>query len=82
MGVDKSTNTMSNLEVKGTKKKRIKAKKIRMSMTKAEEKMLDKNLEIENNVSTIFVAVVLVISFVVGISLGYILYKIALTGTV
>ena len=63
-------------------KKKLKMKKIKMSMTKAEEKKLDKDLEIDNNVSTVFIAIVLVLSFVVGISLGYILYKIALTGTI
>lgn len=69
-GVDKSN------------KGKFRTKKIRMSMTKAEEKKLDKALEMENQVSAVFIAIVLVLSFVVGITLGYILYKIALTGSI
>lgn len=62
--------------------KKIKPKKIRMSMTKAEEKKLDKELEMDNNISTAFLLAILVLCFVAGIFLGYVLYKIALFGAV
>ena len=66
--------------VSALKKKSSKLKKIRMSMTKAEEKKLDEGIQKDDNMSIGLIILILVLCFVVGISLGYLLYKIALNG--
>ena len=59
-----------------------KGKRISMSLSKAEEKRLDNDME-KNDKMSIFVMIgILVLCFVVGISLGYLLYKIAMTGAI
>ena len=49
-------------------------------MTKAEEKKLDEGIQKDDNMSIGLIILILVLCFVVGISLGYLLYKIALNG--
>ena len=66
--------------VSALKKKGSKLKKIRMSMTKAEEKKLDEGIQKDDNMSIGLIILILVLCFVVGISLGYLLYNIALNG--
>ena len=61
-------------------KEKIKTKKIPMSLSKVEEKKLDKAMEKEEKISITLIIVVLALCFIVGIYLGYILYRIALTG--
>lgn len=78
---DSNVNFTQKDELKSMGRKKLKKKKIRMSMTKAEEIALDKAIDMDNKVSTLFIVVVLVLCFIVGISLGCFLYKIALTGT-
>ena len=71
-------------EVKETKssvsKKKVGPRKIRMSFTKAEEQKMDKEIEVSDNMSMGVIVLILVICFVVGIALGYFLYKIAING--
>lgn len=47
-----------------------------------QEKELDRQIEIEDNLSILVMALILVGCFIVGISLGYILYNIAINGGV
>lgn len=67
-------------QASGLNKKCSKLKKIRMSMTKAEEKKLDEGVQKDDNMSIGLIILILVLCFVVGISLGYLLYNIALNG--
>lgn len=81
--IDENFENVSNITKKddNTKKvtrKRTKPRKIRMSFTAKEEKIMDKQMEVEDNLSVAVMAIILVLCFVVGISLGYILYKIAI----
>ena len=73
-------NDKDKEQVSGLKKKKSKLKKIRMSMTKAEEKKLDEGIQKDDNMSIGLIILILVLCFVVGISLGYLLYNIALNG--
>lgn len=62
--------------------KKIKTRKIRMSLSNIEEKRLDKVIERDDNFSVGFMIIILALCFIVGISLGYLLYKIAITGRI
>lgn len=62
--------------------KKIKSRKIRMSKTLAEENELDKAIERYDNMSVAVMVFILVVCFVVGILLGYFLYRIAINGGV
>ena len=73
-------NDKDKEQASGLNKKSSKFKKIRMSMTKAEEKKLDEGIQKDDNMSIGLIILILVLCFVVGISLGYLLYKIALNG--
>lgn len=61
-------------------KNKVRTRKIRMSLTKAEEKKIDKEIERSDNMSIVVIVFILAICFVVGIALGYFLYKIAING--
>ena len=60
--------------------RKIKPKKIRMSFSKVEEKKMDEAIARDDNVSIALIVLILAVCFVVGITLGYILYRIAITG--
>lgn len=60
--------------------RKIKPKKIRMSFSKYEEKKMDEAIARDDNVSIALIVLILAVCFVVGITLGYILYRIAITG--
>lgn len=57
-------------------------RKIRMSSTLKEEQKLDSEMERSDNFSILIIVGILAICFVVGISLGYVLYKIAINGVI
>lgn len=60
--------------------KKIKTRKIRMTLTKAEEKKIDETIELNDKFSIGFMLVVICLCFIVGIILGYVLYRIAING--
>ena len=60
--------------------RKIKPNKIRMSFSKNEEKKMDEAIARDDNVSIALIVLILAVCFVVGITLGYILYRIAITG--
>ena len=60
--------------------RKIKPKKIRMSFSKDEEKKMDEAIARDDNVSIALIVLILAVCFIVGITLGYILYRIAITG--
>ena len=60
--------------------RKIKPKKIHMSFSKDEEKKMDEAIARDDNVSISLIVLILAVCFVVGITLGYILYRIAITG--
>ena len=62
--------------------KKFKGKRISMSLSKAEEKRLDNDMEKNDKMSIFVIVAILVLCFVVGISLGYLLYRIAMTGAI
>jgi hypothetical protein len=62
--------------------KKSKIKKISMSLSKAEEKRLDNDIEKNDKMSIVVMGAILVLCFVVGISLGYLLYRIAINGSI
>ena len=62
--------------------KKVRTKKIRMSLSKTEEQKLDKDMEREDKMSVMVIVMILGLCFIVGISLGYVLYRIALTGAI
>lgn len=62
--------------------KKIKTRKIKMSLTKAEEKRLDNELEKSDKISLVLLLVILISCFVVGTVLGYFLYRIAIFGSI
>lgn len=64
------------------KMKKVKSRKIKMALTKAEEKKLDNDLEKSDNFSVALMLVILISCFVIGIALGYFLYKIAIFGAI
>lgn len=80
-GKNKDVNLNEVTEIKDEKMtKKVKGKKIKMSLTKAEEKRIDKEVENSDRMSILVMVVILVVCFVLGISLGYVLYRLALTG--
>ena len=80
-GKKKDVNPNEVTEIKDEKiTKKVKGKKIKMSLTKAEEKRIDKEVENSDRMFILVMVVILVICFVLGISLGYVLYRLALTG--
>ena len=80
-GKNKDVNLKEVTEIKEEKTtKKVKGKKIKMSLTKAEEKRIDKEVENSDRMSILVMVVILVVCFVLGISLGYVLYRLALTG--
>ena len=60
--------------------RKIKPNKIRMSFSKNEEKKMDEAIARDDNVSIALIVLILAVCFVVGITLGYILYRSAITG--
>lgn len=74
-------NTKNNMK-SNFKNKNIKLKRISMSLTKKEEKELDNYIEKSDNVSIVVIVAILIVCFIVGISLGYILYRIAINGAI
>lgn len=62
--------------------KKFKGKRISMSLSKAEEKRLDNDMEKNDKISIFVIVAILVLCFVVGISLGYLLYRLAMTGAI
>lgn len=72
--------TSKKTNEKVTKPKKVRAKKVRMSMSKTEEKRLEKGMQQDDNMSIGLMVLILVVCFVVGITLGYLLYRIALNG--
>lgn len=75
----KNTEKVENRNTDLSKKK-VKTRKVRMSFSKAEEQKLDKAMEREDKVSIAVMVIILSICFIVGICLGYILYRIAING--
>lgn len=61
--------------------KKIKSRKIKMSFIDKEEEKMDKQIELEDNFSMAAMIGILVVCFIVGISLGYILYRIAINSS-
>lgn len=61
--------------------KKVKSRKIRMSFTTKEEQQMDRQMEKEDNLSVVVMIIILVLCFVVGISLGYVLYRIAINSS-
>jgi len=78
--VIKEDKIESNVKCFDSSKEKIRTRKVRMSLTKAEEKKLDNEIERDDNMSIVVMILILVFCFVVGISLGYLLYRIAITG--
>lgn len=76
--VDDKKQSKSNNRVV---KKKVKSRKIKMSFTAKEERKMDNQIEVENNISVAFMMFILVLCFIVGISLGYILYRIAINNS-
>lgn len=74
-------NTKNNMK-SNFKNKNIKLKKISMSLTKKEENELDNYIEKSDNISIVVIVAILIVCFIVGISLGYILYRIAINGAI
>lgn len=64
------------------KRNKIRVKRISMSLTKNEEQEIDKAIEKNDKMSIMVIIVILVLCFVVGISLGWILYNIAINGKI
>ena len=64
------------------KNKKIKTRKLKMAIFSVEEKKLDKEIEKEDNLSVMVMVIILALCFVVGISLGYLLYRIAINGAI
>lgn len=56
------------------------AKKIKMSLSKSEEQKLDKEARMDDNFSIVMIIIILVLCFIVGITLGFLLYQLAITG--
>ena len=80
-GKNKDVNLNEVTEIEEDKvTKKVKGKKIKMSLTKAEEKKIDKEVENSDRMSILVMVIILVVCFVLGISLGYVLYRLALTG--
>ena len=67
-------------DVINKKNNEIPKKKIRMSLSKREEKLLDKAAERDDDMSILAIIFILGVCFVVGILLGCFLYKIAING--
>lgn len=67
-------------DVINKKNNEIPKKKIRMSLSKREEKLLDKAAERDDDMSLLAIIFILVVCFAVGILLGCFLYKIAING--
>lgn len=62
--------------------KRIKTRKIHIMDQSFKEKKIDKMVEYEDNMSIVVMIVILMVCFILGISLGYYLYKIAIAGVI
>lgn len=60
----------------------VKNKKIKMSFTSKEEQQIDYQMETDDNVSIALIMIILVFCFIIGISLGYMLYRIAINSSV
>lgn len=78
--VNKDRNVKQKDAAKGNNRDTVKVKKISMSLSKAEEQEINKATEREDSVSVFVMVLVLIFCFVCGISLGYLLYKIAISG--
>ena len=72
----------NNDDVVKKKRNKIRVKRISMSLTKNEEQEIDKAMEKNDKMSIMVIVVILVLCFVVGISLGWILYNIAINGKI
>ena len=83
--VDKNLESLvvdKNNLIDETNNKCLRNKKICMSLSKAEEKKIDNDMVREEKISITVIVIILFFCFVVGISLGYILYKLAITGSI
>lgn len=74
INLEKSVNSSKN-------RKKVKARKIKMTYTDKEEKELDKAIENEDNLSITVMIIILILCFIVGIFLGYVLYRIAINSS-
>lgn len=61
--------------------KKVKARKIKMSFTAKEEEKIDHQMEKEENISIAVMLIILVFCFIIGMSLGYMLYRIAINSS-
>lgn len=81
--VDNDSEKVENvIEESIVNKKKVKSRKIHMSLSNAEEKKLDREIEKEDNFSVALMVTILGLCFIVGITLGYVLYKIAINGAI
>lgn len=76
-----NNDTLEKIEVTNKVAKRIKPKKIKMSFTNKEEKQIDHQMETEENISIVVMLLILVVCFILGITLGYMLYRIAINNS-
>ena len=61
--------------------KKVKTRKIKMSFTAKEEEKIDHQMEKEENISIVVMLIILIFCFIIGISLGYMLYRIAINSS-
>ena len=52
-----------------------------MSFTAKEEEKIDHQMEKEENISIVVMLIILIFCFIIGISLGYMLYRIAINSS-
>lgn len=62
--------------------KRVKGKKICMSLSRNEERRINSVTEKEDKMSIFIIVMILAVCFIVGIYLGWLLYRIAIIGSV
>lgn len=80
--INNHTNNLKKNDAVGAKeRKKIKSRKIRMSFSVKEEKQMDKQMETFEKVSITVMVFILVLCFIVGVSLGYVLYRIAINSS-
>lgn len=74
-------NIKTNEVVAHGSKKVVGSRRIHGFDSKSSEQKLDKEIEIEDNLSIMVMIIILIICFLVGISLGYMLYRIAINSS-
>lgn len=79
--VENKEELKNSISENKNKRKKVKSRKIKMAYTAKEEQKMDKQIETEDNVSVLVMVIILVLCFIVGISLGYILYRIAINSS-